>query len=265
MKKYLRWLSVVFLIILLTGCGNKEVELLKLSDSLQKEIEAAFKAELNISNLIWYDESDPSTWAEGIRYYGTFGNVAAMYCGGVGEYGGFDDGLIFYSNGKIYPIDFAVGSVKKEEGVMTMKDIQKAADFHKTFSLTTEKKGSVFIHEGSEGVTELPAELRREVERAWWEAKNCELNWTKKRNDLRYYGNYDGTVVIYTDVSVLGNWYEIEIGGVKIGEGNFELYAYRDGELVYLTDDVYTKGWLTKEDLQTIAAYHELCEEKRWQ
>ena len=260
MKKYLRWISVVFLIILLAGCGNKEVELPKLSDSLKKEIEAAW----NNPNLVWYDESDPSTWAEGVRYYGTFGNAVALYRGGGSEYlmgeVGIDNGIIFYSNGKIYPIFSA-----ETAGVVTREDIQKVATFHKEFSLTTEKKGSVFVYEGCEGVNVLPSKLQKEVEVVWWEERNCELNWTKKRNDLRYYGNYDGTVVIYTDMNELSVSYEIEIGGVKIGDGNFNLYAYRDGELVPLTDDVYTKGWVTEENLQTIAAYHELYEAKEKQ
>lgn len=87
---------------------------------------------------------------------------------------------------------------------------------------------------------------RQKEKRAWWEVENCELNWARKRNDIRYYGNYDRTVVIYTDMRVMDDWYGIEIGGVKIGGGNFRLYAYRDDELVPLTDDVYANGWLTE-------------------
>ena len=167
---------VVLFCTIFTACGSRAGLLPKASSSLKKEIEAAWL--WDTSNFVWYNESDSGTWAEGIRYYGIFGNAVVLYRSGNGEYGGIDNGLVFYSNGKIYPFDKAIDSARKEEGVMTMEDIQKAADFHKTFSLTTEKKGSVFIHEGSEGVTGLPAELQREVERAWWEAKNYELNWT---------------------------------------------------------------------------------------
>ena len=71
--------------------------------------------------------------------------------------------------------------------------------------------------------------------------------------------------MIYTDFSLLDNWFEIKIGGVKIGGGNFSLYAYRDGELLPLTDDIYENGRLTEENLKTIAKYHALCEAREWQ
>ncbi len=45
---------------------------------LKEKIESAYLIWRG-EEILWYDESDETTWAEGVRYYGTFRDVAALY------------------------------------------------------------------------------------------------------------------------------------------------------------------------------------------
>ena len=274
MKKYLRWISIIFLAFLLVGCESDDRVLPKLSSSLRKKIEAAWNnshdpyvSKVVDGDILWYNENDESTWGDGVRYYGKFGNVEVLYCPAlcVGSLYGvagvaIDYGIFFYWNGEI------VSSYKAyRDGVVMKEELQTIADFHKTFSTTTDRRAKVFVYEGCEEVSALSSELQREVEAFWWENSMCEVGWTSEsKHCCRYYGNYNGSVVINIGNTAMGVPGDIVYGGVKIGYGRFVLLVYREGELLNI-GRAYENGWLTKEDLQTIAAYHALCESKREQ
>ena len=118
--------------------------------------------------------------------------------------------------------------------------------------------------DGADGVTALDAKLQKKVEAAWWEAKNCELGWTVKRGP-RYYGSYNGAVVIFVE-GMTGAEQIIGVDGVMIKHNcGFAMYVYKDGEILKDIKEAYEKGWLTKENVQTIADYHELYETKRYE
>ncbi|MBQ4564260.1 MAG: hypothetical protein IJA58_07245 [Lachnospiraceae bacterium] len=263
MEKRINWLAVVLIICLLTACGKKqEVKLPALSDSLKQEIEEAQRKLYGDSEIVWFDESDESTWANGVRYYGKWGETEVIYFGSMLMYSldgvDVDFGLTFYWNGKLYSC-----MEINETGAITADELKGLMDFHKEYYLSTDKRASVFMYEGISDVTVLPAKLQKEVEDVWREKENCELRWTFENSSVRYYGNFDGTVVIYQrSNSIVGVSYDIGFAGVTVGHGSFSLHAYRDGEIVS-AHEAYEKGWLTKEDARTVRLYHLLYEQKR--
>ncbi len=113
----------------------------------------------------------------------------------------------------------------------------------------------MFVYEGAQGIPEISPELQKEVEDAWWEAKNFELPWTSERSKYKYFGNYDEIVVIYNYASgMLGILFDNTIDGVPIGTGPYVFLTYRDAEILTL-EDAYERGWLERDDLWTIRDY----------
>lgn len=94
MRRHNFFLVLLLLAILLAGCGSadKNMQLPAISPELKTEIETAWSEGTGIigvwygtgTEISWYDESDESTWAEGIRYYGSFGGAEVLYRAGAG-------------------------------------------------------------------------------------------------------------------------------------------------------------------------------------
>lgn len=139
---------------------------------------------------------------------------------------------------------------------MTAEDLKNIADYHKQYSIQSER-AKVYVADGADGVTALDAKLQKKVEKAWWDTENCELGWTVKSGPA-YYGEYGETVVIFSE-GMTTALEEVEVEGVKITHGSgFTFYVYKDGEFLTDLKEAYEKGWLTKENIETIAGYHEL-------
>lgn len=79
--------------------------------------------------------------------------------------------------------------------------------------------------------------------------------WWDLTSNKQYYGTHGDCVAIF--VEALTNAEEIlDVAGVKIWNGNgFRILVYRNGEFAKL-EDAYQKGWLAKENIESIAEHH---------
>ena len=101
----------------------------------------------------------------------------------------------------------------------------------------------------------LSGELQKEVETAWREIKGRDIAWDDHGH--RYYGTYQGAVVIFEPVGIIDTVTELEVAGETFVWGyNFQIYVYKDGEICTLKN-AYQYGMLTQENIKAIREYHD--------
>lgn len=100
--KFRYTVCIGLLIIFLMGCGsvqNKVIALPEPLEELKTEVEALYE-NLWKKDLLWYDRTDKTTWADGARYYGTVDGAEVFY---IPRHGGveveLDSGVYLYLNG----------------------------------------------------------------------------------------------------------------------------------------------------------------------
>lgn len=275
MKKGI-WLLAVLLGVLLAGCGkvsstNLESETNEFAPFgiLKEEMETAWSEGAGMieywygkgTTLLWYDETDESTWVEGIRYYGSWNDTQVLYRYGSGscyymEGVPIDDGCFFYRDG-----EFCSTYSAYKNGWISLEDIRSVSAYHKEISATV-KNATVPVYERCEGVTALSPELQAEVEAAWWEKEGCELSWTEDSFGVRYYGEYDGAVAIFFAGMIDDFTRELKVGDI-VYQYIGTLYIYKDHE-IYDIQSACDAGILTEEDVQTIMKYYTLCTYMKW-
>lgn len=102
----------------------------------------------------------------------------------------------------------------------------------------------------------LSGKLKKEVETAWREIKGRDLVLDDDYGH-RYYGTYQGAVVIFEPVGDIDMVTELEIAGETFVWGyNFQIHVYKDGEICTLKN-AYQYGMVTQENIKAIREYHD--------
>ena len=114
-------------------------------------------------------------------------------------------------------------------------------------------------------VKPLSTELQKKVEAAYMDQYNHKLTWdVGSGHGTRYYGNYDGAVVIFSEGQLTAET-RIQVAGVIFEHPSsctINVYV-EDQNRFYSLREAYYGGFLEKEDLMTMQEYHVLCQQKR--
>lgn len=96
----------------------------------------------------------------------------------------------------------------------------------------------------------LSDEMKQEILDVRNEGGAYPTKWWEDGGQLRYYGTYGESIIIYRNLPATEHYYEID--GYK---WNTEIRAYRDG-VFYDLDKIYEFGDITLDDLKAIEEYH---------
>lgn len=214
----------------------------------------------------------------GSRYYGIYGNkIVFLSIGGedaidVKSLAGkiittySKSNLWAYIDGEFYSLNES-----NQSDFFTEEELHKIADYHKQYDEYEALRMEDYHRDifTLDTLAPLSEEKRTEIESAWFDQRGTWLLWCGERIltfDVvydRYYGTYNGGVVIYhSSATPLKHDGELAVADQKItSDLPFEMYYYANGELVDIVD-AYKNGSLSNKDIADIVEYHNAFEEK---
>ena len=117
--------------------------------------------------------------------------------------------------------------------------------------------------------SQLSQQLRQEIEENWYEFRSEELVWDDKippTYGARYYGTYNGYTILFDNSGMqLQAYWAIQVGTESFKHyAGFQLYAYKDGEFIWLPD-AYEQGLISDDAVSQAAKIHRAFEWEDWE